>query len=86
MKRLVIRKILSAPGIYPRKIEILNLGNIQSGYANYPYLESMLKYILGGESSDEDRIKFVKYLTGSQFYPSLLIIELSNIEISSLTN
>lgn len=86
MKRLVIRKILSAPGIYPRKIEILNLGNIQSEYDNYPYLESMLKYILGDESSDEDRIKFVKYLTGSQFYPSLLIIELSNIEISSLTN
>jgi hypothetical protein len=84
MKRIVIRKILSEPGQYPLDIQQLNLENIEPEFANYPYLESMLKYILGDD--DENRIKFVKYLTGSQFSPSKLIIELSNIEISSLLN
>jgi len=86
MERIVIRKILSEPGQYPLDIQQLNLENIESEYEYYPYLESMLKYILGDESPNKNRIKFVKYLTGSQFSPSKLIIELSNIEISSLSN
>jgi hypothetical protein len=86
MKRLVIEKYYSEPGEYSPEKQELNLENIKSEFDNYPYLESMLKYILGDESSDENRIKFVKYLTGSQFSTSKLIIELSNVEISSLSN
>ena len=48
---------------------------------NYPYLIPFLNFILGPESSDDDRILFVRYISGSSSYTGEL-----KICVSSLTH
>ena len=44
---------------------------------NYPYLIPFLNFILGPESSDDDRKLFIQRLSGSSSYTGELIIYLS---------
>jgi len=84
IQRLKIEKVISSEVVFPKTIKELKLDGISSEFNNYPFLQLILSYILGDNSSDENRENFVQYLTGSKTSPAQLIIELSNMDISQL--
>jgi hypothetical protein len=79
-KRIIIKKSDTQ--------EILNLDNI-SPIDNippnlleiYPALRPLLDYIIGPESKDINRMKFVRYVTGTKYSPSVITILLIRSEI-----
>lgn len=56
---------------------ILILNRANDIIMNYPYLIPFLNFILGPESSDDDRKLFVVYVSGSSLYTGELTIYLS---------
>ena len=52
--------------------------NISKIYADYSFFRPFLNYILGPESTDEIRKLFVRYVTGTIYYPGKLILVLSH--------
>ncbi len=65
--------------------QVINLSNIpQSLYDEYPSFGPLLEYILNPiEEADIHRRKFFKYVTGTQYSPSEILILLTNSKISS---
>jgi hypothetical protein len=62
--------------------EILNLDNIPSNLLEiYPALRPLLDYIIGPESKDINRMKFVRYVTGTKYSLSVITILLIRSEI-----
>jgi WD40 repeat protein len=52
--------------------------NISKIYADYSFFRPFLNYILGPESTDEIRKLFVRYVSGTIYYPGELILVLSH--------
>jgi hypothetical protein len=52
--------------------------NISKIYVDYSFFRPFLNYILGPESTDEIRKLFVKYVTGTIYYPGELELVLSH--------
>jgi WD40 repeat protein len=79
-KRIIIKKSDTQ--------EILNLDNIPpidnippNLLEIYPALRPLLDYIIGPESKDINRMKFVRYVTGTKYSPSVITILLVRSEI-----
>jgi len=82
-ERIKIIKIISPVGELKRGIEIKMNDLEEEHFIEYPYLKLIINYILGGKSTDKNRINFVRYVTGSSLYPGIITIDLSNEEISN---
>jgi hypothetical protein len=69
--------------------EILDLSNISKHLLGiYPALSPLLDYIIGPESIDINRMKFVRYVTGTKYSPSVITILLvtSEIDFNTINN
>lgn len=58
-----------------------NQNTITRLYHEYPALQPLLEYIIGPQSTDENRRKFIGFVTGTEYSPSDINILLSNKRI-----
>jgi hypothetical protein len=65
-----------------------NQNTIAQLYAEYPALLPLLQYILGPESTDENRRKFIRFVTGTEYSPSVIniILDRKRIPVIDLGN
>jgi WD40 repeat protein len=79
-KSILSRVQLIKEGIFQEHIDIENID--PELFNLYPALKPFVNYIIGPNSTDENRKKFVQFITGSEYSTDIIKIYLQNEEIN----